>query len=114
MSAASERPENVPLLNLEGDVMSPTSKRENKVEPPTSTQDLKKLAASESWIPISLYRRTLLAFATVFLTAIIALAVLFNYSNKHNGLVSSNQSLHYLWTFGPTAGKFKIIFHKQN
>lgn len=64
-----------------------------------------RIGAANSWVPHALKRTSLLAFLIAYLLLIIALAVLFDYSNKHNGIVSSQENLHYLWTYGPTASK---------
>jgi hypothetical protein len=36
---------------------------------------------------------------------LIALEVMFRQSEKNVGLLTSSSSKHYLWTYGPTAGK---------
>jgi tryptophan-rich sensory protein len=64
--------------------------------------------ATQAWLPIALRRKTLVAFMTVYLILIIVLAVLFDYSNKHNGVASSRANLYYLWTYGPTAGEHMV------
>lgn len=63
---------------------------------------------AQAWIPLALRRRSLAAFMVVYIVLIIVLAILFNYSNRHNGIVSSRESLHYLWTYGPTAGNYTL------
>lgn len=65
----------------------------------------RRLGASESWIPHALQRRTPTLFIATYVFLIASLAVLFSFSNKHQGLTTSNQRLHYLWTYGPTAGE---------
>jgi hypothetical protein len=69
---------------------------------------------AQSWVPLALRRRSLVAFMVVYIILIIALAILFNYSNHHNGLVSSRANLHYLWTYGPTAGKYTRLIATIN
>jgi hypothetical protein len=63
-----------------------------------------RLNDEASWIPTALSRRSLLAFITTYAILIVVLAVLFSYSNQYNGLASSDEKFHYLWTYGPTAG----------
>jgi hypothetical protein len=65
-----------------------------------------KLDDEASWIPAALRRRSLLAFIAAYTALIVVLAVLFSYSNQHDGLASSDEKFHYLWTYGPTAGRF--------
>ena len=56
------------------------------------------------WTPLVLKRKVLLGFASVFLMMIIALEILFLFSNRNNGLATTDSGKHYLWTYGPTAG----------
>jgi hypothetical protein len=65
-----------------------------------------KLNDEASWFPAALRRRSLLAFIAAYAVLILVLAVLFGYSNQHDGLASSDEKYHYLWTYGPTAGRF--------
>ncbi|KAI9737737.1 MAG: hypothetical protein M1834_009105 [Cirrosporium novae-zelandiae] len=55
------------------------------------------------WRPALLRRRILCVFITIFIAMLIALEVLYQISNHHQGLTTSDQSKHYLWTYGPTA-----------
>jgi hypothetical protein len=64
-----------------------------------------KLNDEASWIPAALRRRSLLAFIAAYTVLIVVLAVLFSYSNQHDGLATSDEKFHYLWTYGPTAGR---------
>ena len=57
-----------------------------------------------SWTPFFLRRTTLSVFLVVFLSLVIALAVLYNYSQLHDGVGTADNRDHYLWTYGPTAG----------
>lgn len=59
--------------------------------------------ASATWCPPYLRLRTLVAFFAIFMVFIIASEVLLAISNHNRGLATSHPSLHYLWTFGPTA-----------
>ncbi|KAK5408058.1 hypothetical protein LTR06_007801 [Exophiala xenobiotica] len=61
------------------------------------------MAYTLTWRPSYLKRRILAVFIVVFLLTIVGLEVLYQYSLKHNGFVSSDEGLHYLWTYGPTA-----------
>jgi hypothetical protein len=61
--------------------------------------------ATHAWLPLALRRESLVVFIVAFTILIVVLAVLFDYSNKHNGVASSRANLYYLWTYGPTAGE---------
>ncbi|KAJ5622129.1 hypothetical protein N7528_005361 [Penicillium herquei] len=55
------------------------------------------------WRPAYLRKRVLTGFAITFCAIIIALEILNYVSSKNQGLTSSTESRHYLWTYGPTA-----------
>ncbi|KAI0428707.1 hypothetical protein F5Y09DRAFT_312325 [Xylaria sp. FL1042] len=59
--------------------------------------------ARREWRPLYLQRRVLLCSSLLCVSLIVAVEVLFWYSSKHRGLRKSDNSLHYLWTYGPTA-----------
>ncbi|KAI1283474.1 hypothetical protein F5Y07DRAFT_154159 [Xylaria sp. FL0933] len=59
--------------------------------------------AKRGWRPSYLQRRVLLCSILLCVSLIVAVEVLFWYSSKHRGLRKSDNSLHYLWTYGPTA-----------
>ncbi|CAG7989560.1 unnamed protein product [Penicillium nalgiovense] len=55
------------------------------------------------WQPSYLRRRVLIVFATTFCGVIAALEALNHVSQVHDGIVSSDESRYYLWTYGPPA-----------
>ncbi|KAB2569610.1 hypothetical protein BFW01_g12268 [Lasiodiplodia theobromae] len=55
-----------------------------------------------TWMPFYLRRVFLLGFAVVFILMIVALEVLYFFSVRDGGLATVEESLHYLWTYGPT------------
>ena len=57
------------------------------------------------WVPFFLRRRTLLLFASLFIVLLAALATLWRVSEIEHGLSRADSNNHYLWTYGPTAGK---------
>ena len=105
-----ENPEDVPLLDPNSQSAARNPQESSRTPRPLHNDSLPRLDTRDSWVPIALNRRTLTAFSSTFVVIIIALAVLYNYSNTHNGLGNSNQKLHYFWTFGPTAGIFTIRY----
>lgn len=55
------------------------------------------------WQPSYLRPRVLIVFVIIFCAVIAALEALNHVSQVHSGIASSNESHHYLWTYGPTA-----------
>lgn len=56
--------------------------------------------------PWALRRLHLICLVVVSVLMIIALEVTQYISNKNQGLATTTQRIHYLWTYGPTAGNF--------
>ncbi|KAI1147289.1 hypothetical protein F4825DRAFT_437996 [Nemania diffusa] len=59
--------------------------------------------AKHEWRPLYLRRWVLLSSSLLCVSLIIAVEILSWYSTKNNGLAESNNHIHYLWTYGPTA-----------
>lgn len=59
----------------------------------------------KSWTPLMLRRWVLILFAITFLFLIIVLEIILKVSTDERGFGPTNLNLHYLWTYGPTAGK---------
>ncbi|KAJ5287532.1 hypothetical protein N7478_003218 [Penicillium angulare] len=59
--------------------------------------------STPGWRPTYIRRRVLMAFVIVFCGIIATLEVLNHISSTNQGLASSTESRHYLWTYGPTA-----------
>ncbi len=59
--------------------------------------------AKHEWRPLYLRRWVLLSCSLLCVSLIIAVEILSWYSTKNNGLAESNNHVHYLWTYGPTA-----------
>lgn len=56
------------------------------------------------WIPLALRRWVFITVAFLF-AALVVLQVLFQHSNENQRLGTNSSTDHYLWKFGPTAGK---------
>jgi hypothetical protein len=69
------------------------------------TRDKKTRPQKSLWRPTSLRRTTLASFIVVFCLILAALEVLKQYSDAHQGLTTTSQGRHYLWTYGPTASE---------
>jgi hypothetical protein len=61
--------------------------------------------AAPDWLPLWLQCRTFIAFTTVFASIMAALVILYTYSERNEGLSTVSSTNHYLWTYGPTAGR---------
>lgn len=57
------------------------------------------------WSPVMLRSVSLAVFGVLFICFIIVIEVLYSVSTQKNGLSTSEERYHYLWTYGPTAGK---------
>ena len=55
------------------------------------------------WQPPFLRPLVLLVFAVLFLLFFMSLQIIWSWSQGHQGIATSDDSKHYLWTFGPTA-----------
>jgi hypothetical protein len=55
------------------------------------------------WQPLFMNPRVLLAFAVLFLIFFVSLQIIWSWSQGHQGIATSDDGKHYLWTFGPTA-----------
>ena len=75
----------------------------------TDTQNQPKSTKSPevplSWTPWPLRKLIIVGFVICFVLLAVVLAILFGVSKHNRGLTSSKENLHYLWTYGPTAGK---------
>jgi hypothetical protein len=70
-----------------------------------SVLDTGKAGSKSFWQPFYLQQTTLPGFFCLWVVTIVALQLLYSYSQRHHGLGTSEPSKHYLWTYGPTAGK---------
>jgi hypothetical protein len=78
----------------------------SKVAAKATSEVLVTEAASSNmlaWRPLYLRRIVLSAFLASFILMIAAIETLLGISNQKDGLATSDASLHYLWTYGPTA-----------
>lgn len=79
----------------------------NEQDPDTSYNNGKS-PRETLWRPRSLHRTTLGIFAVTFCLMLVGLEVLKQYSDRHQGLTTTTEGKHYLWTYGPTAGKCSV------
>jgi hypothetical protein len=70
-----------------------------------------EITANQLWAPFVLRPAALLLFIGAFIIISICTIIFFIASNRHNGIASVNSNYYYLWTYGPTAGKFTFIQH---
>ncbi|KAF9888484.1 hypothetical protein FE257_008591 [Aspergillus nanangensis] len=80
----------------------------SRKEPHRSTFDEDKtrvtgIPTHDLWSPRFLSGPALLAFTAIYGAIFVSLVVLYDQSQANDGLVATNNRLHYLWTYGPTA-----------
>ena len=79
--------------------------------PQTSLRDNHSSASDNNasklgnWRPLFLRRHVLLALFFLLLSQISGLVALYVYSEKKEGIVPVAAKYHYLWKYGPSAGK---------
>lgn len=61
--------------------------------------------AVNAWVPSMLRRGVLISFAITFLLLVTALEIVLRLSDERRGFGPTDSNLHYIWTYGPTAGK---------
>jgi hypothetical protein len=85
------------------DSWSPEEEEEQEQDAPTLTR---KQSASVPW---TLRRLSLLGLIAFLIALIVALEVLYFFSNKNQGLVSADRDATYLWRYLPTASKWNRL-----
>ncbi|KAF2647254.1 hypothetical protein K491DRAFT_723600 [Lophiostoma macrostomum CBS 122681] len=90
-ASLAQHPFQLPLLDGRQDP-SRTDATEEQIEP-----------AETAWTPLMLRRWVVSLFAGVFLALVVGLEVALKVSTDRQGFGPINPSLHYLWTYGPTA-----------
>ncbi|KAH7304741.1 hypothetical protein B0I35DRAFT_400873 [Stachybotrys elegans] len=60
-------------------------------------------AVQKPWEPLWLLRSTLLVFVSLFIALLLAAGLLFNFSQRNNGLATEVEENSYAWRYGPTA-----------
>lgn len=63
-----------------------------------------------AWTPFYLQPATLIGFVVVYLVLLLALVILAVADAKRNGIATAKSSEHYLWTYGPTAGRYPHLW----
>lgn len=65
----------------------------------------KPSSRQSNWVPLALRPWVHIVLALIFVVQIAVIEVLFQVSSKNHGLSTGSSTNHYLWTYGPTAGK---------
>ncbi|OCT45425.1 hypothetical protein CLCR_05366 [Cladophialophora carrionii] len=55
------------------------------------------------WVSRSLQRRTLLAFAGIFIALLAAVEAIIQVAHNNQGIANADEDAYYLWTYGPVA-----------
>jgi hypothetical protein len=78
---------------------------QNTTEEPTDAAKIQTDTFKQPWIPFVLRRWVLIAFAIVLLSMIAGLEIVKKICDAKHGFGPIDTKLHYVWTYGPTAGK---------
>jgi hypothetical protein len=73
------------------------------IPPEIIRSEEKEQSVNTHWDPFFLRSWVLIAFAVFFAAVIVALQVVYSFSQSHHGIATSSDEDHYLWTYGPTA-----------
>ena len=65
------------------------------------------------WCPPYLRTSVLLAFVTAYLMLAVLLVGLYDYAQNHQGLTKYGQRWHYLFRYGPTAGRSHLVYNEK-
>ena len=65
------------------------------------------------WCPPYLRTSVLLAFVAAYLVLAVLLAGLDDFARKHQGLTKYGQHWHYLFKYGPTAGRSYLVYNEK-
>jgi hypothetical protein len=74
-------------------------------EEPTDAGRIQTDMVKQSWTPFVLRRWVLITFAIVLLTMVAGLEIVKKVCDAKHGFGPIDTNLHYVWTYGPTAGK---------
>ena len=100
-----------PRSQLDDELRTSGRQRNRETSPPeyasVPSHDNSKEArqAGFTWRSSYLCRRVLLGFIAFFLAVLVTLEIIYQVSEQRQGLAMTRESWHYLWKFGPTAGK---------
>jgi hypothetical protein len=64
------------------------------------------LMNNEGWTPFYLRRKTIMFFILIEILILVGLVILYVFDQRNNGLATTDSSMHYFWTYGPTAGQY--------
>jgi len=67
-------------------------------------KDNEPIQRTELWTPFFLSKLAFVEFGFSFVAVAVVLGLLYAYSERNQGLATTGESMHYLWTYGPTAG----------
>jgi hypothetical protein len=98
------------VLEQREDTMAATSTPkslliQNTTEEPTDAGKIQNDTSKQPWIPFVLRRWVLITFAIVLLSMIAGLEIVKKICDAKHGFGPIDTKLHYIWTYGPTAGK---------
>lgn len=65
-------------------------------------------------VPFAISRTAFSVALGGFAVVLTSLQIVDSYARAHDGLGTLSTSVHYLWTYGPTAGTFRISSYPSN
>jgi hypothetical protein len=75
------------------------------MEEPTDAGKIQNDTVEQPWIPFVLRRWVLITFSIVLLSMVAGLEIVKKICDAKHGFGPIDTKLHYVWTYGPTAGK---------
>lgn len=63
--------------------------------------------------PLALHPISLIGFVAIFTTLAVSLGILYGQSERHQGMATADESWHYIFKYGPTAGRLHIIQNRR-
>jgi hypothetical protein len=79
-----------------------------------STTTISAHSDAYTWRPFILRRRVLLIYLLLLATLLSTIEALYQSSEAHQGIATSENSKYYFWTYGPTASKLCQILSTSN
>lgn len=63
--------------------------------------------------PLALHLISLLGFVAIITTLAVSLGILYSQSERHQGMATADESWHYVFKYGPTAGALHILQNRR-
>lgn len=104
-SCHTESVRNHSCQSLDPEQLSHTNTEVKSIDTNTDEENSNHRKRTTSYTPWTLHRISLLGLLLVSVSLIVVLEVLYHVSKDSQGLATTTKNIHYLWTYGPTAGQ---------